>query len=304
MSAVSCAWYCEAKKIGPKRSSMKAYLSILLGIALCGCTSPQPLKEAAPVQQRAKTRAERDADLKREALLGKKYALIIGISDYKEFNDLPKAANDASKIAEIAAQKGYDRVIVLLNEQATRKGIRKAMDDMRVDLKKDDLFSLFFAGHGQRQHDAKGEFYGYLIPHECRKKNVAEDAFPINAMSESIAQMPNKYIILLIDACYSGSLTDRVAAASKKGALEDHHVRIFTSADEDEWAFEGDEHGLFTQYLLNQRAVKAKGVAGADEASRMARNIVRGVKNETGGWQNPRFVEVGRHALEVKERSY
>jgi uncharacterized caspase-like protein len=283
---------------------MRACLAIFLGIVVCGCTSSQSLKKRPPVQPRAQTPVELDAAVKRDALLGKKYALIIGISSYKEFNDLPLAANDAAKIAEIAAQKGYDRVIVLLNEQATREGIRKAMDEMRVDLKKDDLFSLFFAGHGQRQHDAKGEFSGYLIHHECRKKNVAEDAFPINAMSETIAQMPNKYIMLLIDACYSGSLTDRVAAASKKGALKDHHVRIFTSADEDEWAFEGDEHGLFTQHLLKQRAVKAKGVAGADEASRMARNIVRGVKNETGGWQNPRFVEVGRHALEVKERSY
>jgi len=116
--------------------------------------------------------------------------------------------------------------------------------------------------------------------------------------------MPNKYIILLIDACHAGFLVDHVAEADRKGKLEDHRVRVFTSADTDEWAFEGDDHGMFTEYLLKHPMTEQKGIANAAEAERMAKDVAKSVRQDTGDWQTPRFIEVGGHALKVKERKY
>jgi len=140
-----------------KRLFVTVVAGLVVAISLAAMVAADPAEEANKVR------------------LGKKYALIIGISEYKEFERLPKASEDARAISKTATQKRYDHVTVLVNEQATRERIRAAMTRIRAELKENDLFALFFAGHGQRKRVGDdGEFAGYLIPHECRRDKVQE----------------------------------------------------------------------------------------------------------------------------------
>jgi hypothetical protein len=145
-----------------------------------------------------------EGEKKSDHPFNKRYALIIGVSKYKEFKDLKVAENDAKSVAKVTREKGYDHVALLLNEQATRENIGKEMDKIRSKLTRNDLFGFFFAGHGQRATSKDGAFEGYLIPHECRKDHVAQDGFPMHKLKDSIAKMPNKHIALIIDACGLG----------------------------------------------------------------------------------------------------
>jgi uncharacterized caspase-like protein len=257
-------------------------LALLAGIIVCHPAGAKSAKQAAPQY-------------------AKRYALVIGISEYKEFPALPVAVGDATTVAGVAKKKGYDKVVLLTNAEATRENISKEMDAIRSVLKKDDLFALFFAGHGQRVATKNGEFEGYLLPPGCRKAHVAEDGFPLHTIKDAIERLASKHVIILIDACYSGFLADSIAEADKAGELT-HNVRVFTAADDDQYAFEAGKHGLFTQYLL--KATSKPASLTPQQTEKAAAKVTKAAKAETGGWQTPRFVNVGAHKLRVSEKSY
>jgi hypothetical protein len=76
---------------------------------------------------------------------------------------------------------------------------------------------------------------------------------------------------LLLDCCNVGN-----------GLQTEGKTKIMAAAQYD--AFEGDEHGLFSKYLLNWLG---EGKAFSDET--LEQNVRDNVMQETGGWQKPVF---------------
>ena len=73
-----------------------------------------------------------------------KYGLFIGINQYTNgITPLKCARNDALALSKLFALNGYD-VNVLLDHEATASNIRKTLRNMSQQLKKDDVFLLFF----------------------------------------------------------------------------------------------------------------------------------------------------------------
>jgi hypothetical protein len=85
----------------------------------------------------------------------------------------------------------------------------------------------------------------------------------------SLEELSGRCKTLILDCCYVGG------SVQKKGKTQ-----IMAAAQYE--AFESDGHGLFTKYLLKWLA-KGETFAGKD----MLENIRKGIRRETGGWQNP-----------------
>ena len=98
----------------------------------------------------------------RSGKLGAYRALIIGINDYKDpkIPDLETAVKDAKAMAELLQERYGFKVNLLLNQNATREVIYRALRKLAISTKSDDSV-LILTGHmttvgGSRQTPRAG----------------------------------------------------------------------------------------------------------------------------------------------------
>lgn len=145
------------------------------------------------------------------AITGEYWALIVGIDKYKNAPKLDAAVKDAVGVRDVLLQRyGFrrDRVIELLNEQATRTNIEDALFNLGRKAGPEDSVFIYYAGHGQ--YDEEGRL-GWWVPVEAQPKQPG--TFITNAsIRDYIEGMKAKHVYLVADSCFSGTLFGKARA--------------------------------------------------------------------------------------------
>jgi hypothetical protein len=132
--------------------------------------------------------------------LGDYHALVIGNNNYKNLDNLKTASADAKAIAKVLKNKyGYKVKILIDADQIT---LLKALNDYKDKLGKYDNLMVYYAGHGLV--DDKGN--GYWIPTDADAKDKSK-WISNKAISDFMAEMKAKHVMVVADSCYSGTLT-------------------------------------------------------------------------------------------------
>jgi uncharacterized caspase-like protein len=221
----------------------------------------------------------------------RRIALTIGISAYsKSWPDLKAAASDAEHLAELFKAMGFDDVVSLEEDDATREGILRALEqDLPALVGKEDLVVIFFAGHG-----ATAGQEGYLVARDS-SQDLEQTAISLERLRSAALGMNNRHTIYLIDACFSGAALQRTPVAQNRLApwdakAEDRIVQILTAGQKDELAREQNGWGLFTRALHD-------GLSGAADRDgdrvitfeELARSAQAQVVLSSGGRQHPQW---------------
>ena len=136
---------------------------------------------------------------------GRSYALVIGISDYDGYVDLP-TGNDAERMADyLIREAGFDYVHLLTEEKVTKDRISELMsDEFPALLQGDDRFLFYWSGHGDTRSVAEGDGKAGYLP-------LADT--PLRKWSRMIAMadvsrwqkfLSARQSLFLLDACFSG----------------------------------------------------------------------------------------------------
>ncbi|MSQ83600.1 MAG: DUF4384 domain-containing protein [Myxococcales bacterium] len=167
----------------------------------------------------------------------RKFALLIGIDHYglrytkqvpahEQWSQLDGTGNDIKLLKQELERRGFD-VAVLLNEQATNKGILQAFTRQFVDKVvkgRDDIVFFHYSGHGQQIPDNNGapdEADGYdeaLVPYDNKgtkdySNHIRDDDIGI-LISQVAPNTPN--IVISFDSCHSGTATRGAPSDPKK----------------------------------------------------------------------------------------
>jgi hypothetical protein len=150
-------------------------------------------------------------------------ALIIGVSRYQspELKPLPGVAKDVPGMMAVARSLGFGdtQIRVLQNEQATLANIRSAMRDwLGRDVGTNDGVLLYFSGHGSHvvdenrdETDGQDELltaYDTRYVRDAAKKVVGiANVLVDDELGEHLRRIPSRNIIVIIDACHSGTVT-------------------------------------------------------------------------------------------------
>ena len=177
----------------------------------------------------------------------KLHLLIIGISAYNEDNAknlrLRYANRDASDLANALMETQnnlYDlSPQVLLDEDATRSGIRWALKVMHESMRTggNDLAVVFFSGHGALIDDGRSRKL-FLLPTDVDARNdqaIADTALSADELTDKVRLLAERgRVLLLLDACHSGARYNgrrttqdgffRVALASRRRERNSTHV--------------------------------------------------------------------------------
>lgn len=245
-------------------------------------------------------------------LSGRKYALVIGISKYKNnlrgVPNLEYADVDARSIYEFLQQPaagGFSRedMLMLVNEEATNAGIRQALTNFIAKASADDLLLIFFAGHGAPDPSAPQNLY--LIAYDTSVEDMSETALAMSDLRRYIEQnIKSKRVVLLLDACHSAGLSADVTRDLgnnlanlylEKLLYQEEGRAIITSSDVNEPSHEsqrwGNGHGVFTYYVL--QGLKGSADTNQDRlvtVGELFRYVRQKVRLDTQFLQNPRML--------------
>ena len=242
------------------------------------------------------------------AVNGEKWAVVIGISDYKvDGLDLRYAHRDAEAMRDFLIGKGGfrpDHVKFLSNQSATYQGIHAALFSFLAAAQPDDLVLIFLAGHGVQDTVNPDNFF--FLAHDSEVGNLGGTAIPMwdlgNVMDYTIR---SQRILVFADTCHSGAALDRggdgknlnffnkylEVLARKKGRL------VLTASQAHESSLEDTKlaHGVFTNALLLGLggAADDNPADGIITAGELVDYVQAKVPDGTAGEQHPSYGEQG-----------
>jgi uncharacterized caspase-like protein len=232
---------------------------------------------------------------------GKKYAIIIGIADYKNLSektkaeggltDLKYADKDAEafkKFLETKELSGSNKweIKSFVNKEATSIEVDKALTGVLTNANARDLIFIFFSGHGrshpQREQDV------YLLTYDFEESNY-RSGFDYEKLISLIRGSKTEHIIAFIDACRSGVIGIGGKGGTEgtfnqdflKERLKDipENKIVFTAGSGTQRAWEDEtwDLGVFTHFLL------------------------KGLQGEAEEQKNPNFVDLGELGTYVRQ---
>jgi uncharacterized caspase-like protein len=211
-------------------------------------------EEAFTVIRQASVAVE-DTKLHRLLDSGRWHALVIGIDTYRYLPRLKTATGDAKAIARVLQQDYGFNTKLLLDGQATRKGIVDALNGLRQKLSPQDRLLVYYAGHGIFDKEADT---AYWLPVDSRDDRDTEWIMA-SRITSSLRRLEAKSVLVVADSCYSGMLTRGVVAdrRSKRdqflSQLLTRSSRLLLASGGNEPVSDGgaDGHSVFARALLN-----------------------------------------------------
>ncbi len=196
------------------------------------------------------------------------YFVFIGISEYKnqQYN-LNYAKKDAESMKLLLSQKSRNlfnkiEIVELYDKNATKSGISTALQRVTKKTRAQDLFLLFYAGHGVMLEDKEGKLQYYLVPYDVTRQYNKSKVWRMGISGKELEKVSRsiqaRKQILIMDACNSGGLKDsfKFRGAAEEKALNQLNrstgIFLLAASQEDQYAVEFEKlgHGAFTYALL------------------------------------------------------
>lgn len=225
--------------------------------------------------------------------IGKKYALVVGTNEYKEWTPLNNAVQDAEAIAE-ELRKGFDFDVQLLRNPVLDT-VYSVIQSYAQRMDSNDQLLIYFAGHGD--FDEKFFNDGFLVvKNSSAAKNdpYRKTYIQHSALQRIINNLPSRQILVVFDVCYGGTFDDKVSKKTYQvnrtatgNAKEDyinkklsHNTRVYISSGNKNTVPDGyrGEHSPFAIRFLEALRTRG-GISGILTKSRLF-SFVEGLDSE------------------------
>jgi len=208
--------------------------------------------------------------------LGQRWAVITGISRYQDTRipSLRYGSEDARLFYDWIISPnggGYapSNVKLMIDQDATVRNFRKALFEWLGQALKEDMVSIYFAGHGSSQSPDHPDNLFFLL-YDTQYENIASTGFPMWDIETALKRfIKARKIVVIADACHAAGVgqpfdlarrADRsikvspIAAGLQNLSKVGDGVCIISASDDKQFSQEsarwGGGHGVFTYFLL------------------------------------------------------
>jgi hypothetical protein len=243
---------------------------------------------------------------------GQRWAVVVGISDYKSTSipDLRYADQDARAFYELLALPLEDggvglpkpNIRLLTNSQATSANVREALTDFLKNAIEEDMVIIYFAGHGAPDPDRPKVLY--LLTYDSDLDRIAATSIKMQEVQDALRDyVAAQTVLVFADACHSRGVS---GGAATRGLASPQLVNEFLSdlgrsrpstltlsaSDVDQLSQEdkkwGGGHGVFTYHLIE--GFRGKADSDKDKIVRLGELIFyvnEKVRRDTKAQQSP-----------------
>lgn len=158
----------------------------------------------------AQTRTAQADDLRNR----KDYALLFATNEYVTWPPLINPVPDAKAIAQ-ELQNGYGFETELVVNPTREAIVAKLREYSQKPFGSSDQLLIFFAGHGYYDEVFK---QGYIVARDSRLDDETRGTYEsYDNLRSIINAMRTRHILLVMDACYSGTFDRRIGEAGTRG---------------------------------------------------------------------------------------
>ncbi len=233
---------------------------------------PDSTYKAPPADQPAPNRPISS----RDKAMGVSWAIIIGISKYQYssqngLTNLIFADDDAKAFASSLRNIGWSdsHIKLLINEEATERNIKIALESWLSKASPNDQIILFWAGHGFPDPEDPEKVYFACYDTDI---SIPATGYRMDKVRTALEERKSKNVILLADTCHAGKLITRgdgsrgisIVPNIKKQNIPKGWV-FMVGADTDRQAIEHSSwsNGAFTHSLIKGLNGEADGFQSA-----------------------------------------
>jgi hypothetical protein len=259
-----------------------------------------------------------DATVEENSFVREKWALIVGISNFKNpAMNLRFAAKDARDFAATLTDPEVGRfsndpqhVKLLTDDQATVEGIRTAINDIAKSARKEDLVVLYFSSHGtSAANDVATDEgkSGYIVAYNTNPQNLYATAFPMDELKRVVdTRIKAGRVVAFMDTCYSGgfhgpsggkALEVGIPSESMARIAQGKGRIVIASSRDSEQSWESDQYqnSYFTHYIIEAMKAKKGMVTITQLFTELQRKVPKAVAAEKNASQNPIMSPEGRN---------
>lgn len=253
-----------------------------------------------------------------EKFVGRKFAVIVGVSEYRHndagLSNLDYADDDARAIADFLKTPGGGGFLpadtkLLIDRDASITALRSALNETAKKAGRNDLVFIFLAGHGAP--DPLSAQNLYFLFYDTKVVDMERTAFPMAELKRYLdTQILADRVFVVIDTCHSAGVNQNTKSlvtgrqltqpgdennlsnfALSNQLFKERGRAVITSSDVNEVSRESSKwgnHGVFTWALL-------QGLNGAADlnddhlvtAGELFQYTRSTVQNATNAQQNP-----------------
>jgi|GEM_PF-3949776 len=183
------------------------------------------------------------------------HALLIADEDYnnEQFTKLKKPFEDATRLKNILINRyNFDAAHVTLLRNPDRNLILSSISALLREKNENDNVLIFYAGHGTYDKNEKGDVIeGYWVPVGAAKGQT-ENFVSGSEMRVALKKTSAKHVVVISDACFSGSLTRDAGMDEASG-----HIKQLYQRTSRQLLASGDlvpvpDNSVFMVYLLKE----------------------------------------------------
>ncbi len=208
------------------------------------------------------------------------WAINVGLSKYatssQKMPNLEYAVNDSREFTSVLKNNmnwSSSRVKQLVNSKATKSNIIMALKNCLKKINKNDLFLLYWSGHGYA--DPEDSDKTYLACYDTNI-NKPQTGLLMKTVINMIKESKVKNVIIIVDTCYAGGMltgtrgfaVKQISNTNRRDQPAGWIYMLATEKDRKTVEDKNWKHGAFTYYLLEGLKGKAdayKGVGKRDK---------------------------------------
>ena len=189
-------------------------------------------------------------------------AVIVGIANYQNINDLRYTDDDAKGMKYVLEQNGWssDNIKLLVDNQAGKNSIISNLNSMASQEDSDDISLFFFSGHGTTKFDTDGDetddnYDEALCPWDT---DSSTSSVILDDELRNILDQFEGRVVVILDSCYSGGMPKADVEfidnfiTSTITELGGNNRVILMACAEDEYSYENSQlqSGVFSFYVI------------------------------------------------------
>ena len=172
----------------------------------------------------------------------RRYALIVAVDSYEDpaLSQLRSPGVDAQALANVLADGTIGGYQVEVIRNGDERSIRRRVAEFLANRDPEDLILMHFSCHGVKD----GQNRLHLAATDTEVRTLGATAIAASFLDSQMAQTRARYVVLILDCCFSGAYARDMSARADRSVNIDeefgHSGRVvLTASSATEYAFEG-----------------------------------------------------------------